>query len=101
MKHLLIDNEGRRIEYSEDDALWLRTRSTIVECNVPHLMNNDRHEFYPLTEYTIYHPGTRSGRMITMMDVNARLAQRYPDRVSCSRCHAPIDECICEPTTIR
>lgn len=96
MIHLLIDNEGRRKEYSEDDARWLSARCTIMACGVPHFKESGKHEFYDLTEYVIYHPGTRNSRMISIGDIDARLATREPI-ISCGRCKLPLSECKCEP----
>ena len=98
MIHLVIDRDGSRTEYSEDDARWLATRSTIVRCDVPHFSNYDKHEFYnTYDEYTIYHPGTRNGRMISITDVNARLAERGPVTM-CMRCGKPLENgCECGP----
>jgi len=113
MIHLVIDNEGRRVEYAEPDALWLAARSTIVECKVPHYDSRHSATFLDPHEYTVYHPGTRNGRMITLDDINLRLREKpVSDRtatatlalledgprlsdVICRRCNKPLTQCVC------
>lgn len=76
MKHLVIDSLGRRKEYDEASALWLLARSTIVACAVPHYDDSHTGTFIDKRECTVYHPGTRNNRIISLEDVDARLKEK-------------------------